>query len=108
MITFRELEHYKKELTKLKFELSDLRSKVGPDQDFIDLPFDIKDKISKALAEPRSKKTHANAVRRMLQQFIINEIYIPWRTLEGLPTHVGYAEGKLGITHKTGTGSIGQ
>ncbi len=105
-ITLDELDRYSKFKTS-SFSVEDLKQQVGPDGDFYQLPLEVRTKIEKLIKKEREGKFHANAVRRMLQQFIINEIYIPWRTLEGLPAHVGYAEGKLGIIHKTGTGNIG-
>lgn len=110
-LTFQELSKYtcfkSEKGKKPKFDLNDLRKQVGEDGSFYDLPVEIRGKIEDAIAKQRNAKSHGNALRRMINQFIINEIYIPWRTLEGLPAHVSYAEGKLGIKHYTGTGNIG-
>jgi hypothetical protein len=41
---------------------------------------------------------HNMAMRYMAKQFLV-DLYVAWRTLEGLPVNVPYAEAKLGMKH---------
>ncbi len=106
-ITFEELGKFskfkngKKERTTGK-TLLELKAMVGENGSYYDLPVEIRGKLESdaGIGKERNGKAHSNAIRRMLCQFIIHEIYRPWRKLEGLPVHNDYAEGKLGIIHK--------
>lgn len=106
-ITFDELGRFssfkkgKKEKTTGK-TLLELKAMAGEGGSYYNLPVEIRGKLESdsGIGKERRGKAHSNAIRRMLCQFIIHEIYRPWRTLEGLPVHNDYAEGKLGIIHK--------
>lgn len=41
---------------------------------------------------------HNMAMRYMIKRFLV-DLYVAWRTIEGLPVHQEYSEGKLGIKH---------
>ena len=41
---------------------------------------------------------HNMAIRYMIKQFL-SDLYVAWRTLEGLPVSVPYSEAKLGMRH---------
>lgn len=51
-----------------------------------------------AHAEKSKSHRHAMAIRYAVKQFLA-DLYVEWRTLEGLPVAVPYAEAKLGLTH---------
>lgn len=42
---------------------------------------------------------HRMAIRYMIKMFLI-DLYVNWRTIEGLPVHIPYHEAKLGLKHK--------
>lgn len=44
---------------------------------------------------------HAASMRWMIKRFL-DDLYVAWRTLEGLEVHPPYSEGKLGIKHRGG------
>ena len=106
-ITFEELGRFSKfkkggkEKTTGK-TLAELKAMVGEGGSYYDLPVEIRGKLESdsGIGKERRGKAHSNAIRRMLCQFIIREIYRPWREIEGLPVYKDYTEGKLGIIHK--------
>ena len=55
--------------------------------------------VEKLVYKERYGKSHSNAMRRMLSQFIIQDIYKAWRVIEKLPIAPSYAEQKLGLKH---------
>lgn len=58
--------------------------------------------IKEAIAEGKKPFIHAMARRYTMQRFI-EDLWINWRTIEGLPLNGGtYARAKLGIFHKNG------
>jgi len=70
----------------------------------------IKDYKTRFAAMPEhAEKTpghiQAMAVTRMLKLFL-TDLYVAWRTLEGLPVAVPYEEAKLGIKHGTGQNTL--
>ncbi len=50
------------------------------------------------LEEASKGRIHNMAMRYMIKRFLA-ELYVAWRTLEGLPVYDPYAEAKLGIKH---------
>jgi len=42
---------------------------------------------------------HNMAMRYMIKRFLV-DLYVEWRTLEGLEVMPEYSEGKLGIAHR--------
>ncbi len=60
-----------------------------------------KNRLENAPAHKEKTKGHRHnmAVRYMVKRFLI-DLYVNWRTLEGLPVAKEYSEAKLGIVHK--------
>lgn len=60
-----------------------------------------KNRLENALAHKEKTKGHRHnmAMRYMIKRFLI-DLYVNWRTLEGLPVAKEYSEAKLGIVHK--------
>ena len=60
-----------------------------------------KNRLENAPAHKQKTKGHRHnmAVRYMVKRFLI-DLYVNWRTLEGLPVAKEYSEAKLGIVHK--------
>jgi hypothetical protein len=60
-----------------------------------------KHRISNMPAHAEKTKAHLNnmAIRYTVKRFLV-DLYIAWRTLEGLPVADEYSKGKLGINHK--------
>ena len=60
-----------------------------------------KNRLENAPAHKEKTKGHRHnmAIRYMIKRFLI-DLYVNWRTLEGLPVAKEYAEAKLGIVHK--------
>jgi len=48
--------------------------------------------------EKTPKHRHNMAIRRMVKLFLV-DLYVNWKTLEGLPVAAPYAEAKLGLVH---------
>ena len=60
-----------------------------------------KNRLENAQAHKEKTKGHRHnmAVRYMVKRFLI-DLYVNWRTIEGLPVAKEYSEAKLGIVHK--------
>ena len=60
-----------------------------------------KHRISNMPAHAEKTKAHLNnmAIRYTVKRFLV-DLYVAWRTLEGLPVADEYSKGKLGIDHK--------
>ena len=58
-------------------------------------------RITHMPAHAEKTKGHLNnmAIRYTVKRFLV-DLYIAWRTLEGLPVADEYSKGKLGINHK--------
>ena len=63
--------------------------------------YDYKHRIENHPAHAEKSKGHRHnmAIRYMVKRFLV-DLYIAWRTLEGLPVAPEYSEAKLGIVHK--------
>lgn len=48
---------------------------------------------------------HNMALRKMVKLFLV-DLYVAWRTMEGLPVSAPYAEAKLGIVHGESAGQL--
>lgn len=48
---------------------------------------------------PESPGHRNNAAKRYMIKMFLRDLYVAWRTIEGLPVHPSYAEAKLGIVH---------
>jgi hypothetical protein len=62
--------------------------------------YDYKNRLdnSPAHAEKTKKHRHNMAIRYMVKLFLV-DLYVAWRTIEGLEVHKPYHEAKLGIVH---------
>ena len=70
----------------------------GPYRDIYD---NYKHRITHMPAHSEKSKAHLNnmAIRYTVKRFL-TDLYVAWRTLEGLPVADQYSKGKLGINHK--------
>jgi len=70
----------------------------GPYRDIYD---NYKHRITHMPAHSEKSKAHLNnmAIRYTVKRFL-TDLYVAWRTLEGLPVADEYSKGKLGINHK--------
>jgi hypothetical protein len=50
-------------------------------------------------AEESKGHRHQASLRYMMKQYLV-DLYVAWRTIEGLPVHPPYSEAKLGHVHR--------
>jgi hypothetical protein len=64
---------------------------------------DYKNRIKRMPAHKDKSKGHRHqmALRYMVKRFLV-DLYVAWRTLEGLPLATEYSVGKLGMVHNHG------
>lgn len=76
-----------------------LKVKESP---YKDVYYDYKNRLENHATHKDKTKGHRHnmAIRYMVKRFLV-DLYIAWRTLEGLEVHKEYSEAKLGYQHKS-------
>jgi hypothetical protein len=70
---------------------------------YVKIYLDYKNRIKNMPAHKDKSKGHRHqmSLRYMIKRFLV-DLYVAWRTLEGLPVATEYSEGKLGMKHGQG------
>jgi hypothetical protein len=86
--------------TKLMGVIGSSFLRAGKDNKYSKIYYDYKNRIENHPNHKEKSKgqRHQMATRYMVKQFLI-DLYVAWRTLEGLPVSKPYHEAKLGHTH---------
>lgn len=89
--------------TKLMGVLASSFLRCGKDNKYAQIYYNTKNRLENHAVyglETETTKLHRHnmAMRKMIKIFLI-DLYVAWRTIEGLPVSLPYAEAKLGLVH---------
>jgi hypothetical protein len=89
--------------TKLVGVLASSFLRSGKGGVYAKIYYDYKNRLENHPAHIAKTKGHRHnmAMRYMVKRFLA-DLYVAWRTTEGLPVFNEYAEAKLGLKHKVG------
>lgn len=88
--------------TKLIGVLAPCMIKAG-DSPYTRVYRDYKHRLENHPVHKDKTKGHRNAMAiRYMIKALLRDLYVQWRTLEGLPVHPPYSEAKLGLKHSHG------
>jgi hypothetical protein len=93
--------------TKLVGVLASSFLRAGKDNTYASIYYNYKNRIENMVQHQEKSKGHRHnmAMRYMVKRFLC-DLYVAWRTVEGLPVEKEYGEAKLGHVHtESGLGS---
>lgn len=86
--------------TKLMGVLASSFLRCGKDNKYAQIYYNTKNRLENHAVYKDVTKLHRHnmAMRKMVKLFLV-DLYVAWRTIEGLPVSTPYAEAKLGLVH---------